>query len=288
MENEKGPVHDIGVIVPTTDPGFFGAIARGIEEVVVKANYKIVICQTYNDPEKEISAIDRLLGLGVHGILVAPSTRTEKFDHLLKAQQLGVPVVLFDRSAHELDMSHVIIDDYRGGYKAVEHLISQGCRRIAHLTHPAKINVYKERRRGYEDALRKYGLPLAPELVVESNLQFDDGKISMHFLLGLTDPPDAVFSASDLGALGVLHVLQENTIKVPQQVAVVGFCNEPFTRLSDPPLTSIDPHCRRIGNLASGIFLDEVKAKQTGKIAFKNIMLMPELVIRQSSRRSDK
>jgi LacI family transcriptional regulator len=284
LRNGKSNV--IGVMIPTIDRNFFGSIVRGIEEELKKEGYQIMICQTYEDPSLEAAAIEVLLNLRVDGIIATLSKRTTNFDHFLKAKSKGIPVVLFDRSNDELDFSHVIIDDFMGAFRAVDHLVQQGCRRIAHFTNFQKINIYKERLRGYREALEKNGIPFLPQLVIESDMQLEDGRVSMQTLLEGNLLPDAVFSSSDLGAMGALQVLKENNIRVPEEVAIVGFSNEPFTSFSDPPISSVDQHCKRMGNAASEIFLEEIKQKSTTKFIPRKVVFMPELVIRRSSLRS--
>jgi LacI family transcriptional regulator len=283
LRNGKSNV--IGVIIPTIDRNFFGSIVRGIEEELRKEGYQIMICQTYEDPSLEAAAVEVFLNLRVDGIIATLSKRTTDFEHFLKAKSKGIPVVLFDRSNDELDVSHVIVDDFKGAFRAVDHLVRQGCRRIAHFTNIQKINIYKERLRGYRDALEKNGIPFLPELVIESDLQLEDGRKSMQTLLNGNVLPDAVFSSSDLGAMGALQVLKENNIGVPEEVALVGFSNEPFTSFSDPPISSVDQHCERMGKVASEIFLEEIKQRSREKFIPRKIVFMPELVIRGSSLR---
>jgi LacI family transcriptional regulator len=279
----NGKTRIIGVIVPVANRNFFGSIVRGVEEVANNANYQVMICQTHEDPAKEVSAVQALLNSRVDGIIASLSKKTEDFSHFLRVKQKGVPLVLFDRTNDELEVSHVVIDDYLGGYKAVEHLIQQGCKRIAHFTNIQKINIYKERLRGYKAALEDNGIAFDEKLVVESNMQLEDGRKSMQQLLRLPQLPDAIFSSSDLGAMGALQILKENNIRVPDQVAIVGFSNEPFTMFSDPPLTSVEQHSLRIGNMASEIFLEEVNAAPDQKFIPKKIVLTPQLIVRQSS-----
>jgi LacI family transcriptional regulator len=278
----NGRSNIIGVIVPTADRSFFASIIRGIEEMANKAQYQVMICQTYEDPSREAAAIEILLNARVDGVIASLSKRTENFSPYKKVKSAGIPLILFDRANDELGVSQVVIDDFTGSYKAVEHLIQQGCKRIAHFTNIEKINIYRERLRGYKAALENNGMPFESELVIESDLQLADGRKSMEQLLRLAYMPDAVFSSSDLGAMGALQVLKENEIKVPQQVALVGFSNEPFTMFCDPPLTSIDQHCKRIGNMTSEIFLEEIKASHNFVIP-KKVVLMPEVIIRESS-----
>jgi LacI family transcriptional regulator len=281
LRNGKSRV--IGVIVPVANRNFFGSIVRGVEEVANNANYQVMICQTHEDPEMEAKAVEALLNSRVDGIIASLSKKTVDFSHFMKVKSKGVPLVLFDRANDQLEVSTVVIDDYMAGYKAAEHLIRQGCRRIAHFTNVQKINIYKERLRGYRAALEDNDIPFDASLVVESNMQLEDGRKSMLQLLQRDEIPDAVFSSSDLGAMGALQVLKEKGIKVPEQVAIVGFSNEPFTMFSDPPLTSVEQHCLRIGNMASEIFLDEINAPNEQKFIPKKVVLTPELIIRQSS-----
>lgn len=281
----SGKSNIIGVIIPVADRNFFGSIVRGIEEIANHANYQVMICQTYEDPKKEAAAVQALMNSRVDGIIASLSKNTMNFTHFNKVIDEGIPLILFDRYNDQLEISHVVIDDYQGAYKAVSHLIQQGCKKIAHFTNLQKISIYRERLRGYKAALQDHDIPFRPEYVIESDMQLLDGRRSMEKLLSLSVIPDAVFSSSDLGAMGALQVCKENNIKIPQQVAIIGFSNEPFTMFSDPPLTSIDQHCKRMGNIASDIFLEEVKLSSAEKFIPKKIVLMPELIIRKSSLR---
>jgi LacI family transcriptional regulator len=267
------------------DRNFFASIVRGIEEKANQAQYQVIICQTYEDPVKEEAAIEALLNTRVDGIIASLSKRTEQFNHYSKVRSKGIPLILFDRANDSLGVSHVVIDDYSASYNAVKHLIEQGCKRIAHFTNVEKINIYKDRLRGYKTALQDHGLAFDARLVVESDLQLEDGRNSMQRLLASSEIPDAVFSSSDLGAIGALQVLKENHIRVPDEIALVGFSNEPFTMFCDPPLTSVDQHCKQMGHTASEMFLEEVRGTDKVKFIPKKVVLMPELIIRASSLR---
>lgn len=280
----NGKSNLIGVIVPVADRNFFASIVRGIEEKANQAQYQVIICQTYEDPLKEEAAIEALLNTRVDGIIASLSKRTADFNHFSKVRSKGIPLILFDRVNDFLGVSHVVIDDYAASYNAVKHLIEQGCTKIAHFTNVEKINIYKERLRGYKTALQDHGLSFNSLYVVESDLQLQDGRESMQHLLRGNHMPDAVFSSSDLAAIGALQVLKENKIRVPQQIALVGFSNEPFTMFCDPPITSIDQHCNQMGHIASEMFLEEINGTpRTGGFVAKKVVLMPELIIRQSS-----
>lgn len=282
LRNGKSRI--IGVIIPMANRNFFGSLVRGIEEVANTANYQVMICQSYEDPAKEAAAVEALLNSGVDGILASVSKRVVDLDHFRRVKEKGIPLVLFDRLFESLQVSHVVIDDYQAAYEAVTHLIDQGCRRIAHFTNVQKISIYLDRYRGYHQALLDHHLDPDPAVVIESDLQLEDGRRSMEQLLQLPELPDAVFSASDLGAMGALQVLKEKNIPVPEAVALVGFSNDPFTMFSDPPLTSVDQHCLRMGNLASELFLEEVK-NPSQRVEPRKIVIKPDLIIRKSSLR---
>ncbi len=280
-----GKSHIIGVIVPTADRSFFASVVRGIEEIANKINYKVIICQSYDSYEKEVQTVEALVSAGVDGILASIGKNTTAFDHFKQAQAKGVPVLLFDRTTDELDVSQVMIDDHLGAYKIVEHLIQQGCRRIAHFTNPRKISIYKERLRGYQDALRDHDIPFEESLVVESNLQLEDGRNSMKKLLKLKKRPDAIFSASDYGAMGAMQVLKEQKIKIPQEIALAGFSNEPFTSFTDPPLTTVDQLSITMGNFTAELFFEQLQSDK--KPIRQKTILTPEIIIRASSLRKE-
>lgn len=279
----NGRSNVVGIIVPTIDRSFFGSIIRGFEEIANKAKYQVMICQSHDNYVKELATVDALLNSRVDGIIASFSKETENFDHFIKAKNKGVPIVLFDRSYPALEVSHVVIDNHLGSYKAVDHLIQQGCKRIAHFTNVKRISIFKERFRGYKDALENNGIAFDPELVIEGDLQLEDGRVAMEKLLTLDVPPDGLFSASAYAAMGAYEVLQQRGIRVPQDVAIVGFDNESFTRFSE--VSTVDQQSRQLGIAAAEIFLEQINMKDK-KFVPKKIVLTPELIIRKSSLRN--
>lgn len=278
----NGKSNILGIIVPTIDRGFFSSVVRGIEEIANNSRYNVMICQSNDNYEKEVATVEALLSARVDGIIASYAKETTDFDHFLKAKEKGIPVILFDRSNSALEVSHVLIDDYLGAYKATEHLIKQGCKTIAHFTNTRKISIYKERLRGYKEALLANGITFDESLVVESNLQLADGRTSIEKLIKSRKKPDGIFSASDYSAMGALQYLKEKGISVPEEIKIVGFSNEAFTHLTDPTLTTVEQHSLRIGNAAAEIFLEEVKAGDK-KFIPQTVVLKPELIVRESS-----
>ena len=279
----NGKSNLIGVIVPTADRAFFSSIVRGIEEIANNLGYQIIICQSYDDYYKETQTVQALANARVDGIIASIAKESVKLEHYQAILNKGIPIVLFDRTTDQLDVNQVMIDDYQGAYEVVSHLVDEGCKRIAHFTSPAKVSIYKERLRGYTAALKDRGLPFDEGLIIESNLQLEGGRQSMLELLKLKEIPDAVFSASDYGAMGAMQVLKEKKIKIPQEVALAGFSNEPFTSFTDPSLTTVDQFSLTMGHVTGKLFFDQLKktTQQTQKTILK-----PKLIVRQSSLRT--
>lgn len=275
----------IGVVVPTTNRNFFSSVARGIDDVANKLNYQVIISQSYDSYEKEVQNIEALMSARVDGIIASVSKNTENFDHFKRVMDKGIPLVLFDRITNELDVSQVVIDDYQGAYQIVEHLIQQGYKRIAHFTSPKKINIYKERLRGYLDALFDHNIEPDPALIVESNMQLEDGKNSMIELFERNVPFDAVFSSSDYAAMGAMQVLKQNGKRIPQDVGIAGFGNEPFTSFTDPSLTTVDQVNVSMGHVAAETFFDLLQNPKKATIQQKTV-LKPEVIFRDSTKRN--
>lgn len=275
----------IGVIVPTANRNFFSSVIRGIEDLANSLNYKVIISQSYDEYEKEVQNVEALINARVDGIIASFGKMTENFDHFLKVIEKGIPLVLFDRTADVLDVSHVILDDYLGAYQAVDHLIKNGCRRIVHFTNVQRINIYRERKRGYEDALKANGLEVDPSLILYGNMQLEDGRRLTEEIIQKKVDFDGIFSSADYAVMGALQVLKEHGIAVPGQVKLVGFGNEPFTSFSDPTITTVDQKSISMGKITAEIFFEMLNCNSSGQVAVsKKTILKPELIIRDSSK----
>jgi LacI family transcriptional regulator len=279
----KGKSNLVGVIVPRTNSNFFSSVIQNIEEVLNNNGYQIIITHSNESYKKECSNIDTLLFTQVDGIIASMANETVDLSYFEKIKSKGIPLILFDRGENDLNVDYIGINDYDSSHLIVEHLISQGKNRIAHIGGYRHTRIFNNRIRGYIDALKKYNLPSDDELLLESNLTIEDGREKMIQLLALKNPPDAVYVASDYAALGALQVLQENNITIPKTIALVGFGNEPFTAMVTPTLTTINQHSAEIGKLAAETFLDLVEQTDLKQSLNKKI-LMAELIIRDSSK----
>ena len=272
----------VGVIVPKTNSNFFSATIHNIEEVLNKEGYNIIITQSNESYKKECENIDTLLFTQVDGIIVSMANETVDLQHFEKVKQAGIPLITFDRGENNLNVDYIGIDDYDSSHRIVDHLVEQGCKRIAHIGGFKHTRIYNNRIRGYIDALEKHNLPLEKELLLESNLSTEDGRNKMQELLALDNKPDAVYIAGDYAALGALQVLNEKNIKIPDEIALVGFGDEPFANMVTPKMTSVNQHSYQIGKIAAEKFLEYTKQNQIQQTLQKHI-LKAKLIIRESS-----
>ena len=272
----------VGVIVPKTNSNFFSATIHNIEEVLNKEGYNIIITQSNESYKKECANIDTLLYTQVDGIIASMANETVKLDHFEKIKAAGIPLITFDRGENDLNVDYIGIDDYQSSHIIIDHLVAQGCKRIAHIGGFKHTRIYNNRIRGYLDALKKYDLSLEKELLLESDLSIEDGRNKMEELLALDNKPDAVYVAGDYAALGALQVLNEKKIKIPEQIALVGFGDEPFANMVTPKMTSVNQHSYQIGKIAAEKFLEYTK-QNTIQQSLKKHILKAELIIRESS-----
>ena len=201
----KGKSHKIGVIIPRNHSSFFSSVVENIENVLNDHGYQVIITQSYESYEKECNNIDTLLHSQVDGIIASIANETVNLGFYNKIKQKGVPLVLFDRGVDNLHVDFIGINDFKGSQMVVNHLIEQGCKRIAHLAGNRHSRIYRDRVNGYIEALEQNNLELVDELIVESELRIEDGRTIMKRLLNLKERPDAVYAAGDFAALGALQ-----------------------------------------------------------------------------------
>ncbi|OYX26778.1 MAG: LacI family transcriptional regulator [Flavobacteriales bacterium 32-35-8] len=280
----KGKSNLVGVIIPKANSHFFSSIIEKIEEVLNEKGYNVIIAQSNESYKKECKSIDALLYTQVDGIIASMANETIKLDYYEKIKSKGIPLILFDRGENDLNVDYVGIDDYLSSHMVIEHLVEQGCKRIAHIAGFSHTRIYKNRIRGYRDALGKFGLPIEESLIIESNLGIEDGRRIMKQLLELKDRPDAVYAAGDYAALGALQILQENHIDVPKDIALVGFTNEPFTSLVTPSITSVEQHSEQIGKVAAETLLKRLDSPNE-KVSLNKLILPAALIVRSSSQK---
>jgi len=282
---KSGKSKNVGIIVPFINHSLFSSVIRGIEEELTPHGYHVIICQTHENVANEMEQIDALLNIQIDGIFMSVSKTTKNTDHIKKVLDEGTPLIFFDRKKDIKGVSSVTIDDHKGGYLATEHLILQGCKRIAHLAGDLNLEIYQNRYKGYLAALKAHKLEFKQDYVVETNSKVETGASAISQLWELDEKPDAIFSAGDYPALGAFQELKRRKIQIPEEVCIVGFSNEPFTKYMELPITSVDQNPITMGKIAAQVFLEQIKGSQTITIE-KKVVLAPELYIRNSSNRN--
>ncbi|MEM9143262.1 MAG: LacI family DNA-binding transcriptional regulator [Bacteroidota bacterium] len=274
----------LGVIVPRISRHFFSTAIAGIEEVAFRGGYNVMICQSLEKQDREKQIIDNLMENRVDGLLISVSMQTMEGSHLAACAEKGIPLVFFDRRIADVAcVGSVLIDDFQGGFKATEHLIKRGCKRIIHFTGASHLEIYRKRCAGYKAALEKHGIPFQGDFVVESGLMKEDGYRLMRERLGVLDGVDGIFSANDFAALGAMRCLKEAGKTVPNDLALVGFSNEPTSEVIEPSLTTLDQSGMEMGRLACDLLLDHIASGDQISVT-KTLMLNPKLIERDSTQ----
>tara|TARA_R110002020_G_scaffold296658_1_gene512332 strand:+ start:132348 stop:133406 length:1059 start_codon:yes stop_codon:yes gene_type:complete len=282
---KSGKTNNIGVVVPYINHSFFASVIRGIEEELTPVGYHVIICQTHENVENEAKQIQTLLNTHIDGIFMSVSKTTQDIDHITNILNNNVPLIFFDRKKEITGVSSVTIDDFQGGFMATEHLIKQGCKRIAHLSGDLNLDIYLKRYEGYLDALKAYNIPIDRDLIIEVNSKLESGAVAVQQLYNLPKKIDAIFSSSDYAALGAIQELRAREVKIPDEVCVVGFSNEPFTQYMEMPITSVNQTPVLMGKIAAQVFLEQINEKKRMTVE-KKVVLAPELCIRNSSNKS--
>ena len=277
----------IGVIVPNIGYSFFSEVLQGLESEAEKAGYGLLLCQSSEKFENEKSRIKNLLKLQVDGLILSLSNDTENYDHISRIIEKGIPLVVFDRYSKELECSKVIIDNKMAAKEAVTHLIKNGCRNIAFLSGPAHLQISKERKLGYQEALTDYSLPFNPDNVLNCDFSLKNVSANIETFWKLHDKkPDGIFAVSDRIAFTAIHCLKKLNVRFPEDVAVIGFNDDPFGCMFLPPLSSIRQPAEQMGKDAVKLLLKQINAPINAPVEFETVVLPTALVERESSKRS--
>ena len=281
-----GKSNTIGVIVPRINSHFISSAIGGIETVANRAGYNIIICQSNENVEAEANAVRTLLSKRIDGLLASVSMETTASKHFREVINLKVPLVFFDRTCPDLDVSSVTVDDFKGAYKATEHLVKQGCRRIAHFGGSVDLAMYRNRINGYKQALIHHQIPVDDQMIFTTK-QLNDamGSALIENLYRSKNLPDGICSSNDNLAAGAMKFLIEHHVKIPEQVAVIGFSNALFSQWMTPQLSTVDEHSELMGNHAVRLLLEEIEQVEGTDCVPRSIILNPELIIRASSLR---
>ncbi len=281
----KSRTNTIGMIVPEFTNSFFPNIIIGAHELLTEAGYNLTIMQSNESYPIEVSNTKAMLANRIDGLLISLTQETNNYDHLKVFEKRGIPLVLFNRVCDYVSAPKVVVNDFEGSFLAVEHLILNGYERIAHLGGPLNLLVSRERLRGYRAAMEKYGKSVEENMVIQGMFSQQKARIYGKYLLDLENRPDAIFAVNDSSAIEIMLMALEKGIRIPDELGVVGFSDNPESAYIGPGLTTIRQPTNAIGKTSAQWVLQLIDSEEEMILPNEKV-LKTELVVRGSSRRN--
>jgi LacI family transcriptional regulator len=278
----KRSTNTIGVIIHRTNSNFVSTALGAMEKVASENGYNIIISQSMESMAKEQANAKTMFDSRVDGLLVSLAYDTVNIDHFQRFLKRNIPVIFFDRVEESTDYVSIVIDNFKNGYEVTRHLAEQGCRRILHITGNLRRNVYRERYLGYKKALLDMGLPFSDDLVLISELNEIAGMDAAEKILEMKHLPDAIFVANDMCAASCMRALKQSGIRIPEDIAIAGFNNDPISRMVEPNITTVNYPSYQMGEVAAIHLINRLKNLTDTHVTNK-IILKSELLIRESS-----
>jgi LacI family transcriptional regulator len=273
----------IGVIIPRLDSYFMSTVISGMEKVANDSGYNLIISQSQESLRKESASAATLFNTRVDGILISLSYETTNLDHLNVIFKKGIPVVFFDRICDHPKCKSIVINNYKAGYEVTSHLISQGCKKIVHVGGSLILNVYSDRYNGFRQAMADNNLEVNSESLIITDLSQKAGVDIARNMIQQKKIPDGIFASNDTSAVAIMCELKQAGIRIPGDVCVAGFNNDPISRVVEPNLTTINYPGREMGEIAASALINILKGQQSDFL--NSIVLSHALIIRQSSHR---
>ena len=282
LRNQKTMV--IGIIVPDIVHHFFTKVISGIESIANHKDYNLMICISKDSYEKEVQNVDMLTNGSVDGLLVSVAKETlekENFDHFNQLIEQEFPIVFFDRVPPHSQVDKVIIDDIAGGYNATKHLIEKGCKKLAILTTPSHVTVGVKREKGFLNALNKFGLKIYPNFNIKVDEKCTINK-QIEKLFTQDELPDGIFAVNETYAAMAMKMVQKKGLRVPEDIAVIGFTDGLVSKFTSPTLTTIAQHGQTMGAKATDLLLELIFQKDK-KESPKTTVISTNVVEREST-----
>lgn len=277
----------IGVLVPWINRPFISSLISGIESSAFEAGYNVIISQSHDSYEMEKQSVQALSESRISALIVSLAMQSNNYKHFDIFNNNGIPIVYVDRIPQLKNIYKVHIDNFNAAFEATEHLINQGCKRIAHFGGTSDQIIYEERRLGYISALKQYGLNINDELNLKGkSLSADESIHLCESVFGLDNPPDGLFCANDTSTVSAIQFAKNLGIRIPEDLAVIGFNNDPICTIINPTLSSVEHPAIEMGKLAFNQALRLLPDNSSTNDASMNSMPDTHLVVRQSSNRA--
>ena len=274
----------IGVIVPRLNSYFMSTVIAGIENVANNEGYNLIISQSSESAQKEMNSAKTMFNNRVDGLLISLSYETGDITHFDAFYRKNIPIIFFDRVAEHENCTNILINNRKAAYEATRHLVQQGCKRVVHITTTPKRNVYMERLEGYQKALAEQGIPFTDDLLIIGNLSQEAGAEAAEKILAMPVLPDGVFVANDNSAVGCMLALKKRGIRIPEDIAFVGFNNDPVSKVIEPNLTTINYPGYEMGEVSARNLINHLNGIAT-ITSTNTILLRSDLIIRGSSQK---
>jgi len=283
---KQGNSKALGIIIPTIDNNFFSQVIDGIESVAFSKGYNIIMTQTHESYDLELSNTDLLTVRSIDGLLISLSSGTKDISHLKKLHDQGLPIVFFDRVSSEMDTHKVIADNFKGAYEATTHLIKSGYKQIAHLTSSANVSITSERLKGYEQALEENRMQVKEHYIKycpQGGKDVEEVEQALNELLDSPDKPDAIFTATDRVTTVTLALLHKMHIKIPGDIALIGFTNTQLANVLNPPLSQVFQPGFDMGKKATEMLIQLIESRRP-VTEFETVVLPAQLFMRDSTK----
>jgi LacI family transcriptional regulator len=281
----SGKTKTIGLVIPDISNQFFAEISRKIEDKGFDYDYSVILCNTDDDKNKEKNYIDVLIAKQIDGILFISTG--EYTNNLEKTIEFNIPIVVVDRDIDEINADIVLVDNNDGGFKATKYLIELGHQRIACIAGPSQTTPSAQRIAGYQRALEEARINFDRSLIIPGDYRYTSGERAMRELLTKSPRPTAVFASNDMMALGAYQAINNQGMKIPDDISIVGFDNIPFSQAVYPTLTTIEQPIHEIADLAVDFLINKIKIQEDRskqKPYFKRIVLETKLIKRDSCK----
>lgn len=272
----------IGIIVPDIVTHYYSSIISGINDVARQNGYSTIITSSYEQYELEKQCMDDLLSIRVEGVIACLSQETVDYEHYHNLKQQNVPLVLFDRVCLKDEFSSVITDNVESAEHATHHLFDTGSKRVAFIGGSNHLEIVRDRKHGYLQALRARDIPIERELVYCKQIGYQTGYEGAVALLGLPNPPDALLCMTDSLAFGAMKAIKDHGKKIPEDIALIGYTDEMHSNYVDPPLTAVTHQTYKMGETACNLLLKQIQGDDT----IEQIIVPCLLSIRSSSAKN--
>ena len=277
-----------GIMVPWINRPFISSLIAGIEEAARESGNAVIISQSHDSKELEIENLQTLYDSRISVLIVSMAMETTDYSHFDLFTNSDIPVVFVDRIPKTNNVHKVHINNFKASFEATEHLINQGCTRVAHFGGARHQLIYEDRRAGYIAALRKNNLDIDESIIIQaSSLSAEEGTKLMNQLLDLNHPPDGLFCANDTAAVSAIRCAKSRGFKIPDDIAIIGFNNDPICEIIDPPLSSVHHPAIEMGRAAVDQALTLLGIEKE-ELSSSRVTLETHVVVRASSNRRNK